>query len=77
MRIHEKIELIRKRKGITKTHIANRCNKTSAWYTGVSQGRTRIDVETLELIADALDVDVRIFFGNELSESLKKGKQAI
>lgn len=77
MRIHEKVELIRKRKGITKKHIADRCNKTSAWYTGVSQGRTRIDVETLEEIADALGVDVRIFFGNELSVTLKSDKQAI
>lgn len=80
MEIHEKIELIRSRKGITKKHIAERCNRTSAWYTGISQGRTKIDVNTLIKIADALDVDVKVFFDDELSESRKSGgedKQAI
>lgn len=76
LKIHEKIELIRSRKGITKTHIANKCNKTSAWYTGISQGRTKIDVETLKQIAEALEVDVRIFFEDELSVT-RKNKQAI
>lgn len=77
MRIHEKIELIRQRKGVTKTHIANKCNKTSAWYTGISQGKSRIDVETLQQIADALEVDVRIFFDDDLSVTLNYPKQAI
>lgn len=77
MKMHEKIELIRQRKGVTKTHIANRCNKTSAWYTGISKGRSRIDVETLQQIADALEVDVRIFFEDDLSATLKNQKQAI
>lgn len=77
MKIHEKIELLRQRKGVTKTHIANKCNKTSAWYTGISKGRSKIDVETLQQIADALEVDVRVFFEDNLSVSLKNKKQAI
>ncbi|MFC2948574.1 helix-turn-helix domain-containing protein [Virgibacillus sediminis] len=77
MKIHEKIELIRQRKGVTKTHIANKCNKTSAWYTGISKGRSKIDVETLQQIAEALEVDVRIFFEDNLSVTLNSEKQII
>lgn len=33
MKVHEKIEQIRQRKGVTKKHIADKCNKSSAWYT--------------------------------------------
>lgn len=61
MMVYEKIEQIRKQKGVTKKHIAEKCNKSSAWYTDISRGRRGINVETLKLIANALEVDVRIF----------------
>ena len=77
LKIYEKIEYIRRQKGVTKKHIAQKCGKTSAWYTGICTGRRGISVEALQQIADALDVDVRIFFTDELSETLKNDKEVI
>jgi len=77
MKIHERIEQIRQRKGVTKTHIANKCGKTPTWYTDISNGRRGISVEALEQIADALEVDVRIFFNNKLSDTHKTDKEVV
>lgn len=68
--VYQRIEEIRIRKGVTKTHIAKSCNKTVSWYYGISVGRRTPDVDALQEIADALEVDVRIFFGDGLSEAL-------
>ncbi|MET3657889.1 helix-turn-helix domain-containing protein [Sporosarcina psychrophila] len=68
--VYERIEEIRKRKGVTKTHIAKSCGKTVSWYYGISVGRRTPDVDSLQEIADALEVDIRVFFGDELSVSL-------
>lgn len=76
MNINEKIEYIRKKKGVTKQHIANKCGYSSAWYTDLLKGRPP-RVDTLQKIADALDVPVTIFFKDDLSVTHKKEKQAI
>ncbi|GIO24281.1 helix-turn-helix domain-containing protein [Oceanobacillus sp. J11TS1] len=75
MQIHEKIEFIRQQKKITKTQIAEICSKTPAWYTNISNGKTKIDVDTLEKIADALDIDVKMLFDKELNDALNKCKE--
>lgn len=72
--IHERIEEIRKSKGVTKTHIAKKCNRTVSWYHGISTGRRKPNVESLQQIADALGVDVKIFFDDDLSDSLNDSK---
>lgn len=68
--VHQRIEEIRISKGVTKTHIAKKCGKTVAWYHGISTGRRQPNVESLQQIADALETDVRNFFGDEVSETL-------
>lgn len=75
MTINEKIEQIRKSKGITKKHIAEKCGHTPAWYTDILKGRS-IKVDTLQKIADALEVDIIVFFEENLSVS-HKNKQVI
>lgn len=77
MKIHERIEQVRKSKGVTKTFIAKRCGKTPTWYTDISNGKRGVSVEALEQIAGALGVDVRIFFDKKLSVSHKNDKRAI
>lgn len=72
--IHERIEEIRKAKGVTKTHIARKCNRTVSWYHGISTGRRKPNVESLELIASALEVDVKDFFEDNLSDPLNKSQ---
>lgn len=75
--VYERIEDIRKSKGVTKTHIANCCGKTVSWYYGISVGRRIPDVNALQEIADALEVDVRIFFANELSDTLNGSPEEV
>jgi len=77
MKIHEKIEQIRIKKGVTKTFIAKKCGRTPTWYTDISNGRRGISVEALKQIADALEVDVRIFFSEKLSVTQNSDKKAI
>lgn len=68
--VHLKIEEIRARKGVTKSHVARGCGKTPQWYTKVSKGIITLDVNTLQQIADVLEVDVKNFFDNKLSVTL-------
>jgi len=73
--VYLKIEEIRKQKGVTKTHIAKSCGKTVAWYYGISTGKRVPNVESLQMIADALEVDVRDFFEHTLSVTLNVDKK--
>jgi len=75
--VYERIEEIRKRKGVTKTHIAKSCGKTVSWYYGISVGRRTPDVDSLQEIADALEVDIRVFFGDKLSDSLNRETEVV
>jgi transcriptional regulator with XRE-family HTH domain len=70
MRLHEKIESIRISKGVTKTAIAKKCNKSVAWYHGISTGRRTANVDSIQEIAKALDVHVKVFFEEKLSDTL-------
>lgn len=77
MELHEKIEYIRQKKGVQKKFIASKCGKKPYWYTRLIQGKVKVTVDDLEHIADALDVDIKIFFSENLSETLKNdGKEA-
>lgn len=73
--VHMKIEEIRIKSGVTKTHIAKKCGKSVSWYCGISSGRRKASIESLKEIADALQVDVRIFFEDELSVTRNKSQQ--
>lgn len=75
MQVHERIEEIRKSKGVTKTHIAKKCNKTVSWYYGISKGKRTLNVQTLQEIADALEVDVKNFFDEKISDTLKNEQE--
>jgi transcriptional regulator with XRE-family HTH domain len=70
--IHIRVEQVRKRKGVTKAHIARRCGHSPSWYHDISKGRRKMTVETLEQIADVLEVPVTHFFEDKISESLTK-----
>lgn len=72
--IYERVESIRKSRGVTKTHLARACSKSVAWYSDVSKGKIRLTVDDLELIATSLNVDVKIFFDINLSETLNDTK---
>lgn len=73
--VHLKIEEIRERKGVTKSHIARGCERTPQWYSKVSKGAIVLDVITLERIADVLEVDVKVFFENKLNVTFNSEKK--
>ena len=68
--VYMRVEAVRKKKGITKTHIAKYCGHTVSWYSDLSKGRREMRVTDLEQIAEALEVNPVIFFGKKLSETL-------
>jgi transcriptional regulator with XRE-family HTH domain len=60
--VYKKIEEVRKSRGVTKTYIAKKCNKTIQWYHGIAIGRRTPNVNTIQEIAAALHVKPGIFF---------------
>lgn len=70
------IEIVRKNRGVTKTHIGKHCGKSGAWYGDIVKGRRRVYLSDLLLIAEALNEDVKIFFDQQLSETLNNKKSA-
>lgn len=72
----ENIELVRKSKGVTKSHIAKHCNKTSSWYGDITKGKNRLSVDDLFLVAEALNENPINFFSQKLSVTLKTIKSA-
>jgi transcriptional regulator with XRE-family HTH domain len=62
VKINEKLRKIRKSKGITQTFIAKKMGKTSAWYSNIERGYTRLLAEDAKKIAEILGVDIREIF---------------
>lgn len=70
--VHMNVEKIRTAKGVTKTHIAKKLGKTLQGYRHMASGSVKIGAEELMVIADALAVDIRVFFDNKLTETVIK-----
>lgn len=70
--VNSNIEKIRLSKGITRKFVAEKCNKTQQWYWKVEKGLIIPDANNLQLIAKALQVDVKIFFEEKLNDTLNK-----
>lgn len=69
------MEMIRKRKGITKTHIAKHCKRSVSWYADIAKGRRSVYLDDFMMIAEAMGEDVRIFFDHQLSDTLNRPKK--
>lgn len=70
--VYENVERIRKSKGVTKTHMANKLGITLQGYRHIASGSVRLDVERLKVIAEILGVDVAVFFDQQLTDSVIK-----
>lgn len=68
--VHINVRRIRKARGVTKTHVANKLGISLQGYRHIEQGNVRLDVERLRIIAVVLSVDVAIFFDDKLTESV-------
>ncbi|MDB5055066.1 MAG: hypothetical protein JWM44_3116 [Bacilli bacterium] len=72
----ENIELVRKSKGVTKSHIAKQCKRTPSWYGDITKGKNRLSVDDLLSVAAALHEKPEYFFSEKLSVTLKTVKSA-
>lgn len=77
MKLNERIDYIRKSKGITQKHVADVCGKNSQWYYDMKIGKSSVKGEDLPNIAKALGVDVSIFFTEKLSVTHNSEKEVI
>ncbi|KZN99392.1 helix-turn-helix domain-containing protein [Pseudobacillus badius] len=73
--VNTNVAKIREAKGVTKTHIAKSLGLSLQGYRYLESGETKLDVERLKIIAIILDVDVAVFFNDELTESVIKSMQ--
>lgn len=64
-----RMEDLRKRKGITKTHIAKHCGHTVAWYHDISKGRRNVYLDDAMMIAEAIGEDLTYFLRLKLSDT--------
>lgn len=62
------IRLIRKSKGITGTFLASKLSISTSTMWKIEKGLVQVKAQELPLIADALGVEVNIFFDQELAE---------
>lgn len=51
------MEDMRRRKGITKTHIARHCGHSVTWYQDIAKGRRKVYLDDAILIAEAVGAD--------------------
>jgi transcriptional regulator with XRE-family HTH domain len=70
--VYDNVEKIRRAKGVTKTHVAQKLKMSLQGYRHMTSGSTRLDVERLKIIAGALGVDPSVFFDDKLTESVIK-----
>lgn len=66
-----RMEEVRKRKGVTKTHIAKHCGHTVAWYHDIAKGRRKVYLDDAIMIAESLGEELPLFFAKKLSETRK------
>lgn len=68
--VHENLRKLRKAKGVSQSFLAKKLGVSNMTYSRLENGETRIDVERLNTIAKALDVNVEIFFNQKLTDSV-------
>lgn len=65
MNVHEKIKEIRSKKGLSTYQLSNLTGISQSAISKLENDKRKIDVETLQKIADALEVPIDEFFKDE------------
>lgn len=68
--VRKNVEKIRIAKGVTKTYLAGKLGMSVQGYRHMVTGNTRLDVERLKIIADALDIEPAVFFDDKITETV-------
>lgn len=71
-----KMEEARRRKGITKTHVAKHCGHTVAWYHDISKGRRKVYLDDAFRIAESIGEDLSVFFPQKISVTLSSKEKS-
>lgn len=72
MKINERIKAYRKSKGISQTYIAEQLGISVSGYSMKESGQRPIDINEIQVIAEALDVSASIFFEKEFHVKCNK-----
>ncbi|MED0672678.1 helix-turn-helix transcriptional regulator [Aneurinibacillus aneurinilyticus] len=70
--VNERIEEIRKSKGVTKAFLAKKLGITPMGYHYLATGRSPISTDRLQIIAKALETDAREFLRPYVNEKFSK-----
>ncbi len=61
----ERLSMLMKQKGISQVKLAERAEVSTTTVSNLLSGRKMPNVQTIYLIAEALDIDIRILFTKE------------
>lgn len=70
MELGTRIFELRKAKGMTQTFVAAQLGRTPQWLSNIEKNRRTIGAEELHKIAKVLNVDVNLFFVQEVNATL-------
>lgn len=70
------IKMLREYKGYTMQEVADGINyKTGKGYMDIENGKTKLKLEHLEMLAQFYNVPISIFFRNNITEKVIKGER--
>ncbi|MBC2148134.1 helix-turn-helix domain-containing protein [Listeria booriae] len=70
MPVYSNVKLLRKSTGISQKKVAEMLNLSEMQYWRIENGQTKLDVDYLQAIAKLLNIDVNIFFDDELTKAV-------
>lgn len=74
--IGKRVKQVRESLGVKQNWLANKVGMSATWLHDIESGRLRLSAEMAKKIADALEVDVAIFFTPNVLETRTNDEQA-
>ena len=65
MKIQEKIRLLRHQQNLTQEQVAEKLDITPQAYSRIEQGKTKINIDRLQQLANIFDIDITDLMTNE------------
>lgn len=60
----EKVKLLRKGKELSQEELALKSGLNRPYISGIEQGKRNVSLEVMEKLAEALDIEIKEFFGD-------------
>lgn len=68
-KVGQKIRELRMQRNLSQEYLAEKCNLSSAYISYVEQGKKRISLKSIIIIADFFNVTVDVLLGDELKNN--------